>query len=28
MQKDLEEEFRLKHPQRNHIENGVRLSWI
>lgn len=25
MQKDLEEEFRLKHPQRNHIENGVRL---
>lgn len=26
MQKDLEEEFRLKHPQRHHIENGVRLS--
>ena len=26
MQKDLEEQFRLKHPQRTVIENGVRLK--
>jgi len=26
MQKSLEDQFRLEHPQRNHIENGVRLQ--
>jgi hypothetical protein len=26
MQKDLEDQFRLEHPQRNHIENGVRVQ--
>jgi hypothetical protein len=28
MQKDLEEQFKKDHPQRNVIENGVRLKWI
>jgi hypothetical protein len=27
MQPELEEQFRLKHPQRTVIENGVRLKW-
>ena len=26
MQKGLEDQFRLEHPQRNHIENGVRVQ--
>jgi hypothetical protein len=26
MQKDLDEQFRLKHPQRAVIENGVRIQ--
>jgi hypothetical protein len=28
MQPELEEKFRLEHPQRAVIENGVRISWI
>jgi hypothetical protein len=27
MQKDLDDQFRLKHPQRHVIENGVRIQW-